>query len=228
MARSAGLAASQAVQDRWKRRFVELPKERLQLAAQHLDHPAQQRLLPEVSKAKARVAIRDLDRDVRLLCAGREVLREHRPALAAPLFGWIDRERELAERVVAVARGQKDRLPEDQYQSAIRAGRLGTLLEREKSGPETPLPGALAAFGPEVHRASVRLRAFGFPDPFPRETLEALSPKRLATVLGEIRSSGILRDGSAWTLRGKTAHDLSQRLMPALAAEVRREKGLGS
>jgi hypothetical protein len=227
LARSAGLAASQAVVDQWRKKFVEVPRERLRLQAERLERPAQQAHLPEVREAQERVASRDLARDAKLLAAGMAVLHKHRPALAAPLALWAGKERELAGRVVEVARGQVERLPKAEYEAAIRAGRIGTLLEREQGARGTHYPAPLAVMAAELHRASIRMRAFGLPDPFRRTTVEALPPRQLVAALTEIRRSGMLDVGTAWTLRGKTAHDLSQKLMPTLAAEVRRQKGLG-
>jgi hypothetical protein len=183
--------------------------------------------LPEVRQAQERVASRDLDHDAKLLATGIAVLRKHRPALAAPLVPWAGNERALAARVVEVARGQVERLPKAEYESAIRAGRIGTLLEREQAARRTPYPAPMAVMADELHRTSARMRAFGLPDPFRRTTLEALPPRQVVAALTEIRRSGMLEEGTAWTLRGKTAHDLSQKLIPTLAAEVRRQRGLG-
>jgi hypothetical protein len=194
---------------------------------QPLTRPERTPALPRQLDHDARLLAAGLEHDARLLAAGLEVFRQHRPERSATLEPWAGQLPELASRVRAVARGQVDQLPVKVYEDAIRAGRIGALLEREGGAGPAPVPAAFASHEAEIHRARARLEAFGQPDFLSREMLASLPRARIESALEEARQAGLLDAGTTWTLKGGTVRQLAERLLPTLKREMDRDRGLG-
>ena len=126
-----------------------------------------------------------------------------------------------------MAWGQADELPVKVYEEAIRAGRIGTLLEREEAARPAPVPAAFASHEGEIHRARARFGAFGQLDFLSREMLVSLPRARIESALEEVRQAGLLDAGTTWTLKGGTVRQLAERLLPTLKREMDHDRGLG-
>jgi hypothetical protein len=189
--------------------------------------PTERTPQPLTQPERAPAVPRQLDHDARVLAAGLAVFRKHRPERSATLEPWAGQLRELASRVRAVARGQADQLPVKVYEAALRAGRTGTLLEREEAARPAPVPSALASHGTEIQRARARFEAFGQPDFLSREMLASLPRARIESALEEVRQAGLLAEGTTWTLKGGTVRQLAERLLPTLKREMDRDRGHG-
>lgn len=166
-------------------------------------------------------------RYLRLLEVGLAVLRQHRTELVPVLEPWAKRLPDLAERVLEVAKGQKERLPANVYEAAVRAGRSADLLDRERTARRVAVPGHLAPHEKEIQRIQARFYAFKYGELLSRELLLALSPRRIKTVLADARRAGLADEGTAWTLRYREIGALEKNLLPALRREQEHNQGLG-
>lgn len=162
-----------------------------------------------------------------LLAEGLELLRRFEPERAAILAPWAADLTRLGRDVAAVQHGRKDALPDDVYQLALRAGRAGTLLEREKAARPVAVPDALKREGAEIRRIQARFYAAKCGEFFSGEMLLALGPTRVKAVIEEVRKAGVADEGPAWALRQKDLGGLIRNLLPTLKREVERDQGLG-
>lgn len=223
LARCAGLAASQAAIAEWKQRFVETPRQELFAKARALELPNQAQKLPEVERARSRIQRRDADRSESHFKRGCTVLRAEGVDVGS-LARWIGRERDLVDNVVAVAKGERDRLPVLEYQLAVRAGRIGYLLEREETAVPLAVPRRFVAFKDDLIRIAARLEALDVPNPFPSKALFEISPREMEEVVTTFRTAGLCDAGTAWMQRAAAARKVSADVTAAFTAQTRRKE----
>jgi hypothetical protein len=227
IARCVALVRTQEYSREWRRKFVADRKQRLLAEAARLQRPTPPVPPLALPSAPGDGRTRQATEAVESLRIGLEVMRRHLPEAAPLLKGWKDRLPELNDRVVAVAKGRTDQLPPAVYTAALQAGRAGNRLIREKAARPVEVPASLAAHAQEIRRVQARLYAVKHGDLLSRDMLLALGPKRVASVLTEIRSAGLADEGPAWALRQREMAALVKNLGPALKREMERDRGLG-
>jgi hypothetical protein len=184
-------------------------------------------MVPPVSRPSSPPAVPSptVERVASHIRAGLAVCRKHRPELAAVLEPMTDRWRELAAGTLAMLKAPEARLLPDQvFDAARKAGRVGDLLERERSALPLSVPPRFAAFEPEIQRAHARFKAAGHDGFLSREMLLSLPPSRVETTLKEIRQAGLTGHGDEWALKGRTLRELAEKLVPALKREMDLER----
>jgi hypothetical protein len=237
IARCVALQKTRKYSREWRRNFVADRKQRLlaerargQARAatstpQPLDSPRSP--APRTQAQPAPGANPAQERRLRLLRAGHELLRGHRPDLAAVVAPWVKDLQDLEARAIAVSKGRTDQLPAGVYQAASLAVRAAGLLEREKDARPVSVPTRLAQHEAEIRRVQARFYAAKHGEIFSPEMLRSLPPRRIEGVLEEVRKAGLADTCPAWALRQRELNDLTKRLAPALKREMEREQGLG-
>jgi hypothetical protein len=223
IARCVALARTQEVNREWRRKFIAERKQRL-LTARAAPAPdlgpmreaGERNAPPPMIKAGGR-------NDV-VLALGLEVMRRHSPVESALLEPWKDRPSELDDRVAAMAKGRTDLLPPNVYEAALRAGRAGARLEREREARPVSVPRNLAAHEKDIQRVQARFYAVRHGEFFSREMLLSLSPKRVEGVLREVRQQGLADEGPSWALKQRELAALVKNLLPTLKREMDRER----
>jgi hypothetical protein len=92
---------------------------------------------------------------------------------------------------------------------AFLAGRLDSLLAREREFEHAAVPENLRVHERDIQRVNARLSAAGAPLPFPSAILVAAPPAAIATALVTLRHAGFLSDGPEWSLRAESAREVS-------------------
>jgi hypothetical protein len=189
-------------------------------AAWHPQNSGTSMVAPASAGAKDANAVAQLTDGLRVL----QTLEPSSQDVRAFVARWVGHERELVERVLDSTKNQAGALPPHEYQIALRAGRVGYLLARERSFRAPGYPDTLSRLAPELARASARLRAHGAPDPFSARAVSALSPRALDRALGFLRDARVLSEGADWTQAAKQARSLGTHLNKAIEDELLRNK----
>ena len=200
--RQAGRDAVRQAYLEWRRDYVDKPLAELHRKADEIERQAQKK------QASPPLSETDLTRALTTYRRGVEVLNQLRPNEAAHLRSWKGADVDLVAQVVRSARGEKTDLAKQQYDAAVKAGRIGHLLEREATATPLRIPDAFAAQREQLQRLSARMQAFGLKPPFAPSDLGALSPSQLKTNLGIAKRAGLLEDGPDWTLKAAAAREV--------------------
>lgn len=211
----------------WREAFIARPMRELAREASALGRPEQQDARRRVEGAKQKVAGTDLEHATALFKKGLEVLRTHRPAEASRLERWRGQEEQLVRHVLAAAKSEPaPELPKEEFQAAVRAGRIGHLLDVEAKGARLDVPPSLSALAPDLERLSARLHGLGVKNPLGREEIRALAPVEIRQALDQFRREGVLVDGDEWALRGGAARRLAEELRPTIERGVEADQHL--
>ena len=100
------------------------------------------------------------------------------------------------------------------------------LLEREVAAARLKVPRALKALGPELQKASARIRACGLEDPFGEDRLRALPPRAVRAAVDEVRKVGLLADGPGWAERREQVPAVVEGLQKAFQRQLDLEREL--
>jgi hypothetical protein len=210
----------------WKRDFVAKPIAELKRQAADLERPTQLKDRPRVEAAQKKLRIDDLGRATAAYRRGYEALARLQPENAAKLRPWVGKEEQLVGQVLAQARGENVSLSKDEYTAAVKAGRIGNLLELEKNQKALRVPAALETERPQLERLAARLHSLGAGSPFTTDSLRAVAPSQVRAALKVARDQGLLNDGPAWTLKASVARTFSQDLSREFARGQELERTL--
>jgi hypothetical protein len=225
IARCVALARTQVVNREWRRKFIAERKQRLLVA--RAAAPPDPGPVREAGQRNAAPPVPIPVRNDAALALGLEVMRRHSPGESALLDPWRDKLSELNDRVAAMAKGTNALLPANVYEAALRAGRAGNRLEREKQARPVAVPTNLARYEKEIQRVQARFYAVKHGEFLSRDMLQSLSPKRVESVLHEVRRAGLADEGPAWALQQRQLGALVKNLLPSLKREMDRDQGLG-
>jgi hypothetical protein len=217
----------------WREAFISRPLQELRRQASALKRPEQKEGRRRVEAARDKVALADLAHATSLFKKGLAVLRAHRPAEAARLERWTGKEQDLVREVLASAKGAPTTearpaadLPREEFQAAVKAGRIGHMLDVEAKPPRLAVPASLADLSRDLERLSARLAALGVKNPLGREEMLALAPVEIRQALDAFRREGVLVDGGEWALRGGAARRLADELRPTIERAVEADQHL--
>ncbi len=201
----------------WREAFIARPLQELRRQSSALERPEQEDGRRRVEAAREKVALGDLEYATSLFKKGLAVLRAHRPAEAARLDRWTGKEQDLIREVLASAKkAPATDLPREDFQVAVKAGRIGHVLEVESKAPRLQVPAPLADLSRDLERLSARLHALGVKNPLGREEILALAPVEIRQALDRFQREGVLVDGGEWTLRGGATRRLADELRPTI------------
>ncbi len=210
----------------WRSEYVDQPIEVLKQRAAALELPSQQEGRKDLETIRNRIQVSSLDREVTLYKDGKAVLERIHPDQAAMLDPWKGREPELVEKAVRMARGESRDLPQDTYDAALRAGRIGATLERETKATAIPLPLQLREIGGDLQKASGRIRALGLKDPFTKEALGSVAPSEMKKGLEQLRAAGLLGDGPDWALKSSSVKPALESLSKGFKKDIEADRSL--
>lgn len=211
----------------WREAFLARPLRELQRQASALERSEQKQGGRRADAGPEKVAATDLAYATDLFKKGLAVLRASRPAEASRLERWTGNEDNLVREVLAATKGGTAQgLPKDEFQAAVKAGRIGHLLESEAKAPRLAVPPSLSALAPDLERLSARLHALGVKSPLGREEIRALPPVEIRQVLDHFRREGVLVGGGEWALRGGAARRLAEELRPTIERGVEADQHL--
>lgn len=201
----------------WRDVFINRPLQELRRQAAALERPEQQSARPRVEAAREKLAAGDVDRAMALFATGLALMKKERPKEASLLDRWAGRERELVGEVLAAAKTPDvSSLPKEEYQSAIKAGRIGHLVSAAAAAPEVWVPTGMEEHRKDLTVIGARLKAFGVDNPLRGPTLAALPPAEVGKAVAAFRAAGLLADGHEWTLRAADARRTAAAVGPAL------------
>jgi hypothetical protein len=201
----------------WREAFIGRPLEELRRQAAALERPEQQKDRPRVEAARAKIAIGDVDRATALFEVGIAVMQTERPQDAAQLSRWAGRHRELVGEVLATAKTPEAAvLPKEEYQAALKAGRIGHLVSVAAEAPALVVPAGMEDLRKNIQVIDARLKAFGLENPLRGPALVAAPPAELRKAVEAFRGAGLLAEGHEWTLRAADARRAAAAVGPAL------------
>ncbi len=210
----------------WRSEFVDQPMEVLKQRAAALDLPSQQQGRKDLEAIRNRIQVSSLDREVGLFKDGKIVLEQFHPDQASHLESWKGREPELVEKAVRMARGEAKDLPQETYDAALKAGRIGATLEREKKTAQISVPSRLQEIGADLQKASGRIRALGLKDPFTKEALGGVAPMEIKRGLDQLRTAGLLGDGPDWALKASSVKPALESLSKGFLKDIDADRSL--
>ncbi|WP_005034647.1 relaxase domain-containing protein [Holophaga foetida] len=144
---------------------------------------------------------------------GAAVLAEHRPEECRHLTAWQGKEAELVALALRKAKGEAISLPEETYRATLKAGKLGSTLEKEEKAQPAYVPQGLEKeFGADLRRIGARMSALGIETPFTKEAF-ANSPRgEIRKGIEACRKQGLLDEGPGWAFLGGKIRELAQEL----------------
>lgn len=204
----------------WKSEYVDKPIAALQEKAKQLETPIQKELGPKLQEARNLIQDRNLDREIGLFQKGAAILSEHRPSEAQHLDTWKGREAELVSLTVKKARGEGVELSQEAFDSAVKAGKLGSILDKEQNAKPISVPKAFEKESEDLQKLSGRLEALGVKNPFTKESLTNSAPAEVRKALDRCRESGLLEEGSSWAFKGGQARGLAQEIEKGFGKDI--------
>lgn len=204
----------------WKAEYIDKPLAALQEKAAKLETPVQQELVPRLQAAREQIQERDLGREIALFQKGAAILAKVRPDEARLLEPWTGREAELVSLTVQKARGESVELPEDVFNTAIRAGKLGSILEKEENAKAPSIPKAFEKNQEDLKRISARMEALGIKNPFTKDSLTNSAPAEIKKAIESCRESGLLDEGHDWAFKAGQIRNLAQTLEKGLGKDI--------
>lgn len=204
----------------WKAEYVEKPLEALQAKAAKLEAPVQQELVPRLQAAREQIQERNLDREIALFQKGASILAQVRPEEAQKLEPWKGKESELVSLTVKKARGESVDLQDDSYNAAIRAGKLGSILEKEENAKAPAIPKAFESNKEDLQRISARMEALGIKNPFTKDSLTNSAPAEIKKAIERCRETGLLDEGKEWAFKAGQVRGLAQDLEKGLGKDI--------
>lgn len=197
----------------WRRDYIDKPIEELKAKAQRMEAPAQKEQLPKLQAAQARLQDADLRRGLELFQRGAVALAAHRPEEHRPLAAWQGREVELVSLTLQKAKGEAVPLPEETYRATLKAGKLGSMLEKETQAKPAHVPGDMEKeFGADLRKIGARMSALGIESPFTKDAFLGSPRGEIRKGIEACRKEGLLDEGQGWAFQGGKIRELAQEL----------------
>lgn len=198
----------------WRADYIDKPLEELKAKAQRMEAPAQKELLPKLQAAQAKITDSDIQRGLESFQRGAVALAAHRPEEYRPLTAWQGRELELVSQVLGKASGDAVPLPEETRRAVFKAGKLGTVLEKEEQPAKAAhVPESLEKeFGADLRRIGARMSALGIETPFTKEALGVSPLIEIRKGIEACRKEGLLDEGQGWAFQSEKIRGLAQGL----------------
>jgi hypothetical protein len=199
----------------WRADYIDKPMDELKAKAQRMEAPAQKELLPSLQAAQAKLQDSDLRRGLESFQRGTVALAKHQPEEHRPLVAWQGREAELVSMALRKARGEAVPLPEETYRATLKAGKLGSTLEKEEKAKTKPayVPGDLEKeFGADLRRIGARMSALGIDTPFTKDAFLGSPRSEIRNGIEACRKQGLLAEGPSWAFQGGKIKELAQGL----------------
>ena len=212
--RRAGREAIQKAYDQWRQEYIQNPIDRLKQESSALARPAQQAEHSRLDTARARIPLPDNNAATAVFLRGYQALASipGETKTIASVSAWLGKEDELVTQVLHHSKGSPTSLSKEQYDAAVRIGRVGNLLTAADGAPGIKMPSALAPQRPDIERLSSRLRSFGLRHPLTNSNLPAFAASTMRAHLADARKAGLLDDGPTWTFKYSTARNVAQEL----------------
>ena len=120
---------------------------------------------------------------------------------------------ELVALALRKAKGEAVSLPEETYGATIKAGKLGSVLEKEEKAKAAYVPQGLEKeFGADLRRIGARMSALGIDTPFTKEAFTNSPRGEIRKGIEACRKQGLLDEGQAWAFQGGKIRELAQEL----------------
>ena len=169
--RRAGREAIQKAYERWRQEFIQKPIAQLKQESTALARPAQQAERSRLETAQARIPVPDINAATAVFLRGYQSLASlpGETKTIASVSAWLGKEGELVTQVLHHSKGTPTSLTKEQYDAAVRIGRVGNLLTAADGVPAIKVPSRLGT-GAGRHRAPIvapaELRAAASPHHF--------------------------------------------------------------
>jgi hypothetical protein len=153
----------------------------------------------------------DLRRGLEQFQRGVVALAIHRPEEYQHLAAWQGKESELVSLVFQKARGEDVLLPEETYAAALKAGKVGLVLQKEemaKAAYVTEEPEK--QFGADLRKIAARMDALGVNTPFTKGILTGSTSIEIRRGIEACRKLGLLDEGQAWAFQAGKIRELAQ------------------
>ncbi len=204
----------------WRREYIDKPMEELKAKAQRMEAPAQKEQLPKLQAAQAKLQDADIRRGLDYFQRGAVALAAHRPEEHRHLAAWQGKESELVSLVFQKARGEAVLLPEETYAAALRAGKLGIILEKEEQAKPVQVPGRLEKeFGADLRKIASRMDALGIDMPFTKGALGVSPDITIRKGVEACRKQGLLEEGQGWAFQTEKLREMAQGLRKGFELE---------
>lgn len=199
----------------WRAEYIDKPIEELKAKAQRMEAPAQKEQLPKLQAAQAKLQDSDIRCGLESFQRGVVALAAHRPEEHRPLTAWQGREAELVSQVLGKASGEAVPLPEETRRAVIKAGKLGTVLEKEEQPAKAAhVPEKMEKeFGADLRKIGARMSALGIDTPFTKEAFDASPLSEIRKRIEACRKQGLLDEGQSWAFQGEKTRGLAQGLV---------------
>jgi len=216
--RRAGREAIQKAYDQWRQEYIQKPIDRLKQESSALERPAQQAEHSRLDAVQAKISLPDNKAAIAVFLRGYQALTSipGETKTIASISTWLGKEDELVAQVLHHSKGNPTNLTKEQYDAAVRIGRVGNLLTAADGAPGIKMPSALAPQRADIDRLSSRLRSFGLRHPLTTSNLAAFSPSNMRAHLADARKAGLLDDGPTWTFKYSAARNFVQDLVRQL------------
>ena len=212
--RRAGREAIQKAYDQWRQESIQNPIDRLKQESSALARPAQQAEHSRLDTARARIPLPDNNAATAVFLRGYQALASipGETKTIASVSAWLGKEDELVMQVLHHSKGSPTSLSKEQYDAAVRIGRVGNLLSAADQPSPVKMPSALAPQRADIERLSSRLRSFGLRHPLTNSNLPAFAASTMRAHLADARKAGLLDDGPTWTFKYSAARNVAQEL----------------
>jgi len=216
--RRAGREAIQKAYDQWHQEYIQKPIDRLKQESSALARPAQQAEHPRLETAQARIPLPDNNAATAVFLRGYQALASipGENKTIASVSAWLGKEDELVTQILHHSKGNPTSLSKEQYDAAVRIGRVGNLLTAADQPSPVKVPSALATQQTEIQRLSSRLRSFALRHPLTTSNLPCFSSGDMRAHLSNARKAGLLDDGPTWTFKYGAARNFVQDLVRQL------------
>jgi hypothetical protein len=213
--RRAGRAEIQKAYDQWRSDFIQKPLAALKRQGQELRSPKQEQGRERLDKLRDQVQAPDLPTALATLLRGYKACLElpEKAALGETLRPWLGKEDQLVDQVFRQAKGEPSTLTSDEYDAAVKCGRVGNLLESADKARPIRLPDGLGEQSKDLHLLSARLRSLGWRDVVTTENLRSFSTTQVREQVIAARKVGLLDDGPAWTFKAAAARTFAQEVL---------------
>lgn len=214
----------------WKAEYVERPLSDLQEKARIAGHEQAKEMLSRVVVLEERkpgaVGTLNLDRETRQFVRGMAELEKHRPEEAQRLTPWKGNEAELVALTIQKAKGEPTELQSEVYDSAVKAGKIGIILEKEENAKPLSIPRGLEREAEDLQKISARFDALGIKNPFNKESLTNSAPAEIRKAIDRCKESGLTDEGAGWAFKGGQLRGIAQDIEKGLGKDIDATKHL--
>jgi len=178
----------------------------------------------EITPERDRAA--NLDRETRQFVRGMAELEKHRPEEAQRLTPWKGNEAELVALTIQKAKGEPSELQSEVYDSAVKAGKIGIILEKEENSKPLSIPRGLEREAEDLQKISARFDALGIKNPFNKESLTNSAPAEIRKAIDRCKESGLTDEGAGWAFKGGQLRGIAQDIEKGLGKDIDATKHL--